>query len=474
MVHPVTSPTLHIRGKSINVVKGWNIPPLIVVRGIEMLTRKMIGSLTLLILFTLLAGCVNKSTHAPIILTINYPSERLFYQKYGHDFENKYPDITIKVVNQDLLENSDTLELDVVYIDQLQLYNQFIDEGKLMNLDSVLQENSYPFSELSPVVQDAVRSKADDSIYGLSPSFISHALFYNKDLFEEFGVPFPSNQMTWSEVFELARRFPNHNEAGERLYGFKSNYYTSIAFSIILRAGQTEGLTFITPKTLKVSFDSAEWKKIFQEVVDSFSKGVIYDQEDSGTGEVEPSPILTGQAAMEIHSNSMAYNFDSYSEFIGASKINWDLVTVPVATRNKDQSDYYDVQEIFSISNTTNYDQESWKLVEFITSNDQNIRNNFDNQLSNALPAKINLIEPIGDHDLSPLYILQPIQYSNDPYDYVHYEILSAFKEVGKKVIEDAIQNTISIDEAIKQIEVEGQQVIDEVKMKFEAKTTKN
>ncbi|MNZ82599.1 Bacterial extracellular solute-binding protein [compost metagenome] len=339
-----------------------------------------------------------------------------------------------------------------------------------MKLDSVIQENSYPISELSPVVQNAVRSKADDSIYGLSPSFISHALFYNRDLFEEYGVPFPSNQMTWSEVLELARRFPNQNEAGERLYGYKSNYYTSIAISTILRAGQTEGLTFIDPQTLKVSFDSAEWRRIFLEVVDSFSKGVIYDQEDSGTEETGPSPILTGHAAMEIHSNSMAYNFDSYSEFIGVSKINWDLVTVPVATRNREQSDYYEVQEIFSISKATTYNQEAWKFIEFIMGNEQNRINNFDKQLSNGLPAKIDLIEPVGHHDLSPLYMLQPIPYSNNPYDDVHYEILNAFKEVGQKVIEEAIQNTITIDEAIQQIEVEGQQVIDEVNIKFESK----
>ncbi|MMZ62415.1 hypothetical protein D1872_246220 [compost metagenome] len=235
-----------------------------------------------------------------------------------------------------------------------------------------------------------------------------------------------------------------------------------------MRAGQTEGLSFINPDTLKVSFDSAEWKRIFEEVIDSFSKGIIYDQEDTGTGEVEPSPILTGQAAMEIHSSSMAYNFDSYSEMIGASKINWDLVTVPVGTHNRDQSDYYDVQEIFSISNATKHEQAAWKLIEFIMDNEQNMSNNSDKQPSSGLPAKTDLIQPLGPHDLSPFYILQPVPYSNNPYDDVDYEILNAFKEAGQKVIEEAIRNSISIDQAIQQIEAEGQQVIDEMKMNFE------
>lgn len=229
----------------------------------------MIGRVRIILIILLLAlsGCSFGKQDEPVTLTINYPSEQQFYQMYAHDFEKKYPRITIKVVNQDMNEQSVEPSTDVIFIDQLQVYNRLIEEGKLINLESNIHKTAFPISELSPIVVNSLRSEIDGGIYGLSPSFISHTLYYNRDLFEKYGIPLPKNQMTWKEIFDLARRFPNQGYDGERIYGFKSNYYTAIAFSMILRVGQTEGLQFINPESLKVNFQSDEWKTIFSDVI---------------------------------------------------------------------------------------------------------------------------------------------------------------------------------------------------------------
>lgn len=423
------------------------------------------GRVIFIIFLLSLSGCSFGKQDEPVTLTINYPSEQQFYQMYAHDFEKKYPHITIKVVNQDMNEQSVEPSTDVIFIDQLHVYNRLVEEGNLINLESNIHKTAFPISELSPIVVNSLRSEVDGGIYGLSPSFISHALYYNRELFEKNGIPFPKNQMTWKEIFDLAKRFPNQGSDGERIYGFKSNYYTAIAFSMILRVGQTEGLQFINPETLKVNFQSDEWKTIFSDVIQLFQYNVVYDQEDTMTGEIVPSPMLTGKAAMEIQSYSTAYNFDAHSQFVGAPTIKWDMVTVPVATRMSDQSDYYDIQEIYGISSTANHAEEAWKLIEFITGDTQKMKANVDNQLINGLPARTELIKAAGHHDLSPLYVLNPVTNSNNPYDYIDYEILNAFKVVGQSIVEEAIQNSLSVDEAIYKIEVEGQRVIDETNL---------
>lgn len=423
------------------------------------------GRIILIIFLLSLSGCSFGKQDEPVTLTINYPSEQQFYQMYAHDFEKKYPYITIKVINQDVAEQSVEPSTDVIFIDHLQVYNRLIDEGKLINLESNIHKTAFPISELSPIVVNSLRSELDGGLYGLSPSFISHALYYNKDLFERYGIPLPKNQMTWQEIFDLAGRFPNQGSDGERIYGFKSNYYTAIAFSMILRVGQTEGLQFINPESLKVNFQSDEWKTIFSDVIQLFRYKVVYDQEDTMIGEIEPSPMLTGRAAMEIQSYSTAYNFDAHSQFVGAPTIKWGLVTVPVATRMSDQSDYYNIQEIYGISSTADHAEEAWKLIEFITGDIHKMKANVDSQQINGLPARTELIRAVGHHDLSPLYVLNPVTTSNNPYDYVHDEILNAFKVVGQSIVEEAIQNSLSVDEAIHKIEIEGQRVIDETNL---------
>ncbi|MBA9086729.1 ABC-type glycerol-3-phosphate transport system substrate-binding protein [Fontibacillus solani] len=426
-----------------------------------MLGRKVLVLIVWTSLLVVLVSCGNREHKEPIILTINFPSEKLFFEMYGYDFEEKYPHINVKVIEKDTPLDFKEFFPDVLFFDQIHTYKKLISDGELLNLEKIISDAKYPISELTPIVTDSLKSEKDQ-LFGLSPSFISYAIYYNKDIFAEYDVSFPKNQMTWIEVLDLAKQFPNKNSDGETLYGFKSNYYKDIAFSMILRAGQTEGLTFIDPSTLKVNFISPEWNVIFNNVIDAFREGAIYSKEYDPNGEVEPAPILTGKTAMEIQSYSTAYNFESYSNFIGGHKIDWDIVTVPVSSRDRNKSDFYEIQEIYSISSRTEHKEESWKLIEFIT---KYRANNQDEKQLIGLPAQIDFIKPVNDHDLSPLLFLGRANNNNNPYEFVDYSIINAFKESGQDIIEEAINNTnYSIEDMIKSIEIEGQKVIDSMK----------
>lgn len=430
----------------------------------------MLRKLTILFLsisLLMVSGCSIHPVKEPVVITINFPSEKLFYQMYGHDFEDKYSHIKLQVISEDLGDKSTEPSADVLFMDQVTVYNRLVEEGKLLNLEQKLRNEKYPISEFSPAVVNALRSEVDGHLYALSPSFISHALYYNRDLFEQYGIPFPQNQMTWEEVLDLAKRFPEQNADGEALYGFKSNYYINIPFSMILRIGQTEGLNFVDARTLQVNMDSAAWHSIYQMVIEAFRDKAVYDKDDDPTDEVEPAPILTGHTAMEIQSYTTAYNFENYGWFIGAKPINWNMVTVPVSSRSRGQSDYYEVQEIYGISSKSQHEEEAWELLNFITNDTQKMTKNQQDQLSMGLPAKMDLIKSVQGHDLSPLYELEPVTKSNNPYDYIHYEIINAFKDVGQNVIQEAIQNKITVDEAIERIEKEGQTAINEMKLKL-------
>lgn len=429
--------------------------------------RKLFILLVTIALLLLGYYSVNKE-RGTISISINFPSAKLFMQMYGDDFENKYPKIKINVIEQETKPDSYNESLDVVFFDKIEDYRFLANKGNLVDLGPIIKEEGYQLSEFTPIVINLLQLESDKKLYGLSPSFNSYAIFFNKDLFRLYNIPFPKNKMTWNEIIELARMFPNKSSDGEKLYGFKSNYYTNIAFSMILRAGQSEGLSFIDPKTLKVNFTSPLWKPIFQSIVNAFRDGVIYDKEEDITGEIEPSPIYTGGTAMEIQSYMTAYNFESYSQFIGTSKINWDVVTAPVGSKNRSQSDYYQISEIYGISTTSEHKNEAWKLIEYITSDSQKIKANMEKNISSGLPAKIKLINSVDNHDISPLYILEPVKVSNNPYDYVDHEIINAFKEVGQSIIEEVIKKKITIDEAIPEIERLGQHAIDEMYYGFE------
>lgn len=45
-----------------------------------------------------------------------------------------------------------------------------------------------------------------DKIYGLPIAMINASIYYSKDIFDKFALPYPKNGMTIDETYELAKR----------------------------------------------------------------------------------------------------------------------------------------------------------------------------------------------------------------------------------------------------------------------------
>jgi multiple sugar transport system substrate-binding protein len=82
-----------------------------------------------------------------------------------------------------------------------------------------------------------------------STNFI--ALFYNKDIFDRFGVPYPKDGITFTEVVDKAKKM-TRTDNGTQYIGFDHN---SIHF---LAGGITRD--YFDPKTGKANVSTKEWK----------------------------------------------------------------------------------------------------------------------------------------------------------------------------------------------------------------------
>ncbi|WP_281358964.1 extracellular solute-binding protein [Litoribacterium kuwaitense] len=60
--------------------------------------------------------------------------------------------------------------------------------------------------------------KMDDEVLGLPYRKSNWMMYYNKDLFDEKGVDYPSDDMTWSEFRELAKQMTS-GEGEDKIYG---------------------------------------------------------------------------------------------------------------------------------------------------------------------------------------------------------------------------------------------------------------
>ena len=116
------------------------------------------------------------------------------------------------------------------------------------------------------------------TLYGLAPRFYSSALFYNIDLFEEYGIEPPAQSMNWTDLLQLAQRFPNGDES-DPVYGFNMHEYSNYS-QLLQTIAATEGLSFIDSETMKMTFNTESYRRIFQSVVEVYESGTINQPRD--------------------------------------------------------------------------------------------------------------------------------------------------------------------------------------------------
>ncbi|MDQ0113482.1 ABC transporter substrate-binding protein [Paenibacillus harenae] len=414
----------------------------------------------------ILIGCQRVSKQEAVTLTINFPSSDLFYSRVGFAFEQKFPHIKIEVIEQKSGEQT-VPNTDIIFMNNVRGYKDLLETNTLSPITGYIKQEEELFSSVSHVVTDSLTTESGD-LFGLSPSFISSGLYYNKNLFEKYKIPFPHNQMSWSEIYELAMQFPNYDEEQNRLYGFTSNYYKEVPINLILRMGETEGRNYVDPQTHDIHINSAEWRNIGRVVLDAISKQTVFNESEEMLGEYGEAPVIRGQSAMQIASYSTAINFTLYEQQHGSEAArNWGVVTVPVDPLNPEYSDYYSLSEIYGINTKASNREAAWEFIKFIVTDKQYYEFNMENLSQFGIPANQSFMPKFTDKDLSPLYSLKPQQVSNNPYEKVNREIINAFKTAAQSVLDDYLDGGLTIEETFVTIEQEGQAAVDVTKQKL-------
>ena len=100
------------------------------------------------------------------------------------------------------------------------LFMDWYSRGALLSLQDFLDKDTEVLSALYPVTLNAY--KTDKGFFGLPRDFQTIALFYNKDMFDKAGVPYPDETWTWEDLSITAKKL---------IVKDKSGYYTQWGFA---------------------------------------------------------------------------------------------------------------------------------------------------------------------------------------------------------------------------------------------------
>lgn len=363
--------------------------PLVENQGDKMIRNGMSAVCVLLAISLLLSGCwkTPSPTESPYsfrdetngsTIKILYINQDQFFRDYGFWLKQEFPNVQFEVISyEEAVKKNDEQLLfeiinkgnpDLISIDHSK-FEELIKRGMLMDLDPLILRDKYNIEQFVQPVIEYLRYNGKGKLYGLSPIFNSRVLFYNKTLFDRYQIPYPSERMTWLDVFETAKRFPNRE-----VYGFE---YPLTDFNPMILVNEillTHGLSYWGSNSSKLVKTNPHFDAIMDMVINAYQEGYVYSSErqnaETGIATAEVSSermFLSGRAAM-TYGNYYFLNDLERTKFNMEASFEWDIVPEPVDRESKEYTYNYVLYDVFAIhSNTRNQDL-AWEVLKYIHS----------------------------------------------------------------------------------------------------------
>ncbi|PKO12548.1 MAG: ABC transporter substrate-binding protein [Chloroflexi bacterium HGW-Chloroflexi-10] len=149
------------------------------------------------------------------------PQETALLESILYKFSVAYPDIRVKYepITGDYLQAINTMvatgeEPDVYYLDIAQ-YPRFVENGVLAPLNDYMTSSGVKTSDFIPSLMDAFTT--DGVVYGIPKDFNSLGMFYNKTLFDNAELDYPTNDWTWDDLKVAAEKI---TDVENNIFGF--------------------------------------------------------------------------------------------------------------------------------------------------------------------------------------------------------------------------------------------------------------
>lgn len=342
------------------------------------MTKKWLAiSLPFILLSGLISGCGGSKTgtddtgagtgtdtekHDPVTLTMynwGNATDADFQTLFVEPVKKKFPYITLEQIKRGKGTEPETLVASGTFPDFIltndDTLNQFNKLELLADISPLIKKEKIDLSRFESAPLN--RSKYNDVQVGLPFNMNWSALFYNKDIFDKFGVAYPTDRMSYDEVLGIARRLTVMDQ-GTQYRGFdpQSVY--------VLKSPLNIGI--LDPKTDKSTLSSDKWKEsisLYKNIVSipgNQQKGTAYADMANG--------FIKNRSTAMVVSNIMS----SLSE-AAAEGLNWDMKQMPYYKSAPDGGGPAQTA-VLAVSGISKHQEEVMKVINLLTSDELQIQ----------------------------------------------------------------------------------------------------
>ncbi|TNJ64888.1 extracellular solute-binding protein [Paenibacillus hemerocallicola] len=248
-------------------------------------------------------------------------TEASFNTFYGDALRRKFPNWTITYIRSAAGRTLPELlvmnqKVDVLY-SASNTFNEMAMPVELQyDMTGLIQKHSIDLRQYQSDLIEGLRT-TNGEIYALPITNIVQSLFYNKSIFDQFGVPYPIDGMTWESMLQTAQRLTR--KEGEKQYlGFAA----SPSFLNMNPYGQS----FWDTKSEMPTFQEDVWKRLIQQYFIVSAQGPGYKEWVIANNRLPYRLELTNsqQLAMFVFNSQFPLTVPE-----DMKKIDWDMIALP-------------------------------------------------------------------------------------------------------------------------------------------------
>jgi multiple sugar transport system substrate-binding protein len=265
------------------------------------------------------------ATAAPITLKMTAwdVAKTPYWQTVVSAYQAKNPNVKIELIDIPSAEYQDKVNVmlsggdqtDIITVKDIPGYSAMLTRNQIIPINDYVTKDKLDLGVYSGAADELT---FNSKIYALPFRSDVWILYYNKDLFDKAGVPYPSNDMTWSQFDATARKLTKGSGA-DKVYGAHFHVWRSTVELPTVQDG----------KNTVIASDYAFMKPMYDMVIAMQKDGIIMDYGALKAGSLHYSGVFQNQQTAMLPMGSWFIGTMIAAQNKGDVKFKWGVAKYP-------------------------------------------------------------------------------------------------------------------------------------------------
>ncbi|WP_128895076.1 ABC transporter substrate-binding protein [Longirhabdus pacifica] len=412
----------------------------------------------------------NENIEIEFVSAVNYS---------GRYFGDSMEEVDEVEAMRELMDSPNPPDVVIFESGNVNVFKELITEGHFQSLETFISDSDMNLDDFVPSVIEGLRTYGNGELYALSPHYTSTAMIYNKTLFDDAGVPYPTDGITWDQTLDLAKQitsFYEEDEVTKYGFAFEGYGYSDLMDRAEIYSAQLE-LEMIDENKEYVLVNNDQWKKVFTDLIELQENNVVAGDDffeimyssyenDEPAAFYEEDIFLSGRTAMTLMEGS--YQLNDFVSMLEQAKLeenfnefDWDFVTYPVHAENPEVGGPMSMYPILTVASNAQNADDAWKLIEFMNSETYA---KIKSKSNNDLLTRKEYNNKLDQYDVNmAAFTDAPVSsITGDYYSYGDQNWL--IQRLGNRLLRFVDDDELSLEEALTYWEDYGNQMLQKIK----------